>query len=93
MNQAADLLRQAEGMEKDPEDQAFLAELVSRCRKFTGLQQAMIDKAVGVGPSVKLVRKGRRRGVLSGERVFGAKQPPESDFAPAANERNQGSTQ
>jgi hypothetical protein len=57
VDQAAQLLRQAEDLESDVEDKAMLADLVARLRKFTGSQQAMIDKAIGAGPGVKLVRK------------------------------------
>lgn len=57
INKAADILSQALGQEKDPEDKAMIADLIAKCHKFAGSQQKMIDTATGAGPGVKLLRK------------------------------------
>jgi hypothetical protein len=66
IQQAADLLQQAIGLEKDPEDKAMLADLFAKAHKFAGSQQKLVDSAVGAGPGVKLVRKAAPGGPSGG---------------------------
>jgi hypothetical protein len=57
VDQAAQLLQQALGLEKDPEDKAMISSIVADLHKFAGAQQKLIDQATGAGPGAKVVRK------------------------------------
>lgn len=57
VNQAVGLLRQAEDLEGDAQDQALLANAVAQLRKFVGAQQQMEDALMGGGPAAKVMRK------------------------------------
>lgn len=57
LRRAKQLVLQAEGMEKDAEDQAKLTKLAADIQGFLGAQQKLNDSAMGAGPGVKLIRK------------------------------------
>lgn len=63
---AIDSLDQAKSLEKDPGDQALIADLVAKAHKFIGSQQDLVDKATGAGHGEKLLRKSAGGGAGAG---------------------------
>lgn len=57
VQQAAELIRQAIGLEPDHEDKLQLEKLTTGAQQYIASQQQLVDTATGAGPGAKLVRK------------------------------------